>query len=326
MTVELLNHNGGPPLEETRQTRKRSVRTAWARALFDDPETPTYVMAMAWVLHWYSNNDGTGAVLSNEQFERICNISRPTVTKGKEWLRKHGYVHIKLGDGRGVKSTFTLTLPEKEKGEKALPLSKAAEQRKVAIQDDRKEETVIPEMSFPETTKHETSLQKGETSFQKGETPLQKGATTFPLNQDINQDITQEYNQNRARTRVMGANLVQIDGPREGEEQLEHGVIVNCETVRHPRFSVSIKSIAMQIGLANLGLSQNDAMHLAREAAISWALQWAAEIENGKAAYSVLPRNPATYVATTLINRKREEEARKAAEKKIAKPAWARRY
>src|SRR5690554_5967261 len=131
MPDDLLNHNGGPPLDDPKPGRRLTVRTAWARALFDDPETPTYVMAMGWVLHWYSNSDGKGAVLSNEQFERICNISRPTVTKGKEWLRNHGYIHIRVGDGRGVKSTFTLTLPRRPKEESAFPLSGKAEVQQV---------------------------------------------------------------------------------------------------------------------------------------------------------------------------------------------------
>lgn len=167
-----VGHNGGPLLEGRRMT----VRTTWAKALFADPETPTYVMAMGWVIHWYSDRDGKGAALSNEQFMAICNLSRPTVTKGKAWLVDHGYIHIKLGDGRGLKSTFALALPSGAKEETALPHA---------------EEASFPETTFPETTKHETPLQKGETSLQKGETALP------PI-----QEYNQEYKPSSAPARA----------------------------------------------------------------------------------------------------------------------------
>lgn len=185
--TDLLNHNGGPPLEETKQGRRITVRTAWAKALFADPNTPTYVMAMGWIMHWYSDADGTGAVLSNDQFASICNISRPTVTKGKEWLRKRGYVTVKVGDGRGVKSTYTLTLPGASKEETTLPLTDAHEAPKGATLVHEKGEATIPETT------------KGETADQKGATALpDKGETTLPLNQYIEP----VDNQKRAPTRA----------------------------------------------------------------------------------------------------------------------------
>lgn len=72
------------------------------------------------------------------------------------------------------------------------------------------------------------------------------------------------------------------DGPREGEEAIGHGVYVNCEKVRHRDFSISLPALTMQLVLANIGLSKIAAEPIAREAAISHALQWAAEIDNGK--------------------------------------------
>lgn len=73
-----------------------------------------------------------------------------------------------------------------------------------------------------------------------------------------------------------------VDGPREGEEAVGHGVFVNCETVRHLAFSISLPALTMQLALSNLGLSKREAEPVARQAAIAHALQWAAEIENGK--------------------------------------------
>jgi hypothetical protein len=104
-----IGHNGGPDIEG----RKESLRTTWAKALFADPETPVYVMAMAWAIHWYSRADGTGAALSNEQLKLICGISEPTATRGKRWLRDNGYIQLKVGTG-DQKTQFRMSLPTKE--------------------------------------------------------------------------------------------------------------------------------------------------------------------------------------------------------------------
>jgi hypothetical protein len=66
---------------------------------------------MSWVIHWYSRNDGTGAAISNQQFQDICGISQPTATKGKKWLYEHGYVQIKVGKG-DEKTRFKICLPD----------------------------------------------------------------------------------------------------------------------------------------------------------------------------------------------------------------------
>lgn len=102
-----IGDNGGPNIEG----RKESVRTTWAKALFADPKTPVYVMAMAWPIHWYSRADGTGAALSNLQFSKICGISEDTAIRGKRWLRDNGYVQIQVGGG-AQRTRFIMTVPE----------------------------------------------------------------------------------------------------------------------------------------------------------------------------------------------------------------------
>lgn len=108
MTNATIGHNGGPELDDS---RKLSIRTRWAKALFADPQTPSYVMAIAWAIHWYSKSDGTGAALSNAQLELYCGISSATATRGKAWLRDHGYVQLTVGTGT-TKTKFRLAIPE----------------------------------------------------------------------------------------------------------------------------------------------------------------------------------------------------------------------
>jgi hypothetical protein len=149
--MAVIGHNRGPELiDGETKGRRLTLRTRWAKALFDDPDTPTYVIAMAWVIHWYSDKDGRGAVITNDRFAEICNLSRPTITKGKEWLRQHGYVTLTVGDGRTVKTTFQLAIPGDEEGETTLPLS--------STDNPEKGETSLPATALPLSEKGETSL------------------------------------------------------------------------------------------------------------------------------------------------------------------------
>lgn len=111
MTEATVGHNGGPPLEEPRRLRKLTMRTQWAKALFSDKRTPSYVIAMSWAIHWYSQDDGSGAALSNEQFEAMCGVPDRTVSRGKKWLYDHGYVTLRVGRS-GQKTRFQMCIPE----------------------------------------------------------------------------------------------------------------------------------------------------------------------------------------------------------------------
>jgi hypothetical protein len=106
MTTATIGHNGGPDIDGPKQT----VRTLWAKALFANPDTPVYVMAIAWAIHWFSKTDGTGAALSNEQLEAMCGISYDTAVKGKRWLRDKGYVELKVGSS-AAKTRFRMVVP-----------------------------------------------------------------------------------------------------------------------------------------------------------------------------------------------------------------------
>jgi hypothetical protein len=107
VTNATIGHNGGPDIDGPKQ----SIRTQWAKALFADPDTPAYVMAIAWAIHWFSRTDGTGAALSNAQLQVICGISEDTATRGKKWLRVHGYVELRVGTG-GEKTRFKMVVPD----------------------------------------------------------------------------------------------------------------------------------------------------------------------------------------------------------------------
>lgn len=99
----------------------------------------------------------------------------------------------------------------------------------------------------------------------------------------------------------------------EGFEDLGHGAMINCETIRHPDFSISIPSVQMQLELTP-GCANEDA----RQHCKSFALQWAAEIESGKKPYAVIPRNISRAIAGSVTNKVRKQEQNEAERKRLS--------
>lgn len=111
------------------------------------------------------------------------------------------------------------------------------------------------------------------------------------------------------------------DAPRDGEQSMGHGVFVNCDTVRHRGFTLSIEAIAMQLVIANLGLSTNEARTLARQAALAHAMQWATEINGGRLSRDVVPSSPANFIRGSIVAQRNKQR------QSLAKgPAHLQRY
>jgi hypothetical protein len=94
---------------------------------------------------------------------------------------------------------------------------------------------------------------------------------------------------------------------RVGEEHAGHGVFVNCETIRHKAFSISLPGIRM--GVLASGLSGDDV----KTKCVAHALQWAAEIENGKRPDAVVPAKIQNFLSASImgeVNRKAVAEVR----------------
>lgn len=70
----------------------------------------------------------------------------------------------------------------------------------------------------------------------------------------------------------------------DGFEPLGHGALINCETIRHPEFVISIPAVKMALALSNLQVD-------ARNACSAAALQWAAALEGGQKKRDVVPGN-----------------------------------
>jgi len=90
----------------------------------------------------------------------------------------------------------------------------------------------------------------------------------------------------------------ELDAAREGEEHIGHGVFVNCETIRHKNFSISLKAIEYQL----VGAVPMDEI---RAIAAGHALQWAADIEAGKP--SKIPDNTANWIRASIQATRRKD-------------------
>lgn len=80
-------------------------------------------------------------------------------------------------------------------------------------------------------------------------------------------------------------------GARVGERHLGHGVFLNCETIRHARFTISLPAVEMQFALGGIPGTKSEIAEKARDASIAAALQWGAAIENGGNWREVVPGN-----------------------------------
>jgi hypothetical protein len=103
---------------------------------------------------------------------------------------------------------------------------------------------------------------------------------------------------------------------REGEELHPHGVIVNCETIRHPNFTISLSAIEMNTVAANLSKNEIKTRCLAH------AMQWAAEIESGRNHHTVVPNKIANFLSASIMG---EVNRGKVAEVKAARVPSGRR-
>lgn len=90
----------------------------------------------------------------------------------------------------------------------------------------------------------------------------------------------------------------------DGFEVLGHGAIINCDTIRHPEFTISLAAIKSRIAL-RADLATVDV----RKECAAFALQWAAEIEGGKSVRDVVPTGIVNFLTSSLIRQGNRDEA-----------------
>lgn len=102
-------------------------------------------------------------------------------------------------------------------------------------------------------------------------------------------------NTNISHTTVSSESVVGAE-TREGVTAVGHGVFVNCETIRHDDFTISLPALSMAVALR--GPSDPEGV---KTKCTAIALQWAAEIEAGKLPRDVLPGHIHNFLKAYLI-------------------------
>lgn len=280
-----IGHNNPP--------KDRTFKKRWASAIFDceDPKKPVGAVAMAFRLYHEMDGSGFGVSTSDIEIANACGVSDRSVRTFKAWLVASGFVRVLSKGGRGGLTEYRALIP----GEIELPEKSAGESgiKPEAISGNLElNRKILPEKEdeFPE----KISGQNIHPEKSAGELRLDPVLARVEDNKNI-------YNKNNNLL-----SLTELEPAREvpelrpGEEHAGHGVIVNCETVRHPDFVISLKSIEMQL----LGTQPMDKI---KAAAVGHALQWALEIEGGKPAAKVVPDKPANFIRGSLQAQQRHD-------------------
>lgn len=160
--------------------------------------------------------------------------------------------------------------------------------------------------------------ESGEPEFANPANPTNPGSLSPPPRVHARAQIELPSEVNLITGEILSPPTPSVDEARVGEEHAGHGVFVNCETIRHKAFSISLPGIRM--GVLAAGLSSEDV----KAKCVSHALQWAAEIENGKHPTQVVPAKIANFLSASImgdINRKAVADVRMS---KAAGPAGSK--
>lgn len=86
------------------------------------------------------------------------------------------------------------------------------------------------------------------------------------------------------------------ESAREGETEVASGLFVNCQTIRHDAFAISLSAVKM--GSLALGLTDDQI----KEFCTAHAMQWAVEIANGKPPSRVVPERITNFLTHSIMS------------------------
>lgn len=92
----------------------------------------------------------------------------------------------------------------------------------------------------------------------------------------------------------------QVLAAREGEVDAGLGVFVNCRTIRHRDFTISLDGVRMQ--------AMTRTADEVKAFCVGHAMQWAAEIDSGKHPRDVLPQKIANFLGSSINSAKNRED------------------
>lgn len=92
------------------------------------------------------------------------------------------------------------------------------------------------------------------------------------------------------------------DTAREGEEEVANGLFVNCKSIRHRAFAISIPAIELA------ALSAGKSFDEIKQFCLGHALQWALDIDNGRSPRDVVPDRVTNFLTASLMGSKNRDD------------------
>lgn len=281
LDIPTIGHNGGPSI------KPRNFKRQWAQALFSRQDKPSGAVAMAFKLYMEMDAQGRGAVISDLDFVMACGVSDRSVRTFKKWLIDEGYISVSVKGARGRQSEFFATIPGPKIAATDAGIQRLLPARIAGNSTDHRQplpETIAGNPGIPAT---DAGIPSPIPATITGNSELPATGAGIPSRVDDN-----IYNKNNNNNLT----LSHQEPARESEQHVGHGVYVNCETVRHEHFSISIPGVAYRCQAS--GLSTDEI----KSKIIGSALQWAVEIENGKSPSEVVPKVIVSALARTVMN------------------------
>jgi hypothetical protein len=279
-------HNGITPQE-------------WIHAVLNSGEVTRIGQHLALVLYHLSDSQTNIASLSARDLERITGWGRTAIIDHLSELEI--FIRVTWGRGRG-KSKFELQGVIASVVTKELSVREADTRttvRRIAV-------NLPPEINVREADRNTGYVREADAKTDTtADTIISVRVTASEA--DTNPTVTKEKSPHTPLKENTTKQLPPLkEAAREGEEQVGEDVFVNCRTVRHPKFTISLESIVMQLQ-QTLGMAKSEAEKLARNAAIANALQWSADIAAGKPAGLVVPGNPANAIRGSIVNQRNKQ-------------------
>lgn len=290
-----IGHNG-PPLD-------RAFKKRWAKALFSVERKPYGAIAMAFKIYMEMDGQGRGATISDDEFRDSCGVSDGSCRVFKKWLIDNEFIRIEVRGQRGRKSTFQAVIP----GEIPAPAAAIHNEIEAPIagsQEEYRRPLPAVEIEIPATAAAISEVAAEYAAIQAASRAPARAHFEYPSG--INN--SQESNINLPLTPKS------VDAARAGETEVSPGVFVNCETIRHRDFAISLTGIHMQL----CGVVP---MEEVKSIALGHALSWATDIAAGKRADKVVPHNTANFIRASIKRQHNDDAVTDVRKKRAAGPA-----
>lgn len=277
-----LGHNNPP--------KDRSFKRRWALAVLAHPNKPAGAVALAFKLYMEMDASGHGAIISDREFMDCCGVSKRACQNFKGWLIDEGFVHIHVRGYRGSASEFVAHIPETEIDAQGAPIQKGTEARDASIPNGIQASDAPKQSGIGAPCASSTD----EIGAQNAPDAPIPEISPAPTRAEVYNNI---YNNINNLNTPSHTEQVAVRA-REGEEDFGHGVFVNCETIRHHEFSISLKAIELQL-CGTVPLPE------IKQIALGHALQWALDLEGGKR--NVVPSNTANFIRASIQGRRNND-------------------